>query len=697
MSGNDPADLLQAALGLHAGGRRDRARRLYLDYLARRPGDGVALYAFGVLCLETGDVPEAARRLGQAVRLDPGNADAALALGRAQIEAGDFASALAAFDQAAGIRPDDAHAQNGRGSALLSLGRAEEALAAHRAALALQPGSTDALTGQGNALLALGRFELSADILRQALAQSPDDPGAANSLGAALKALGRLDAAKTAFEAALAGRPDFPEALANLGSTLGEMGHIRQAREAYEKAMRVAPSPALAMRLALLLPPIVESGKQLDGLRDALASGLARLAETKPRIRDPYAEVGETAFYLAYHGRDDLALQRSIAAFYHDACPELAFTAPHCGRRRHDKTRLRLGLVSAFFHNHTIGKLYGGLIEHLDRRRFEVVLFRLPGIDDAQSRELTAAADQAAVLPDSLPRARQILAEAGCDILFYPDIGMHALSYFLAFARLAPVQCVGWGHPLTTGIPNVDYFLSSRDLTPDDSREGFSERLVRFSRLPVRYPRPARPKRSHAPADFGLPENKRIYLCPQSLFKFHPDFDAALGGILQTDPRALIVTIHGKHPHWAQTLRERFAASFEHDPGRIVFLPRLSMEEFTGALAMADTLLDTFHFGGGNTTLEALALGAPVVTLPSGYLRGRISLACYRQMGLGDPVAASTEDYVDKAVRLAGDRDHRAELGRRIEHENHALFDDDGVVREMEDFFEKAYRGEPLF
>jgi predicted O-linked N-acetylglucosamine transferase (SPINDLY family) len=697
MSGNNLADLLQAALGFHTGGRRDRARRLYLDYLARMPDDSVALYAFGVLCLDLGDAPEAARRLAHALRIDPGNADAALALGRAHIERGDFESALAAFDRAAELSPGDADAQNGRGAAFLGLGQAEEALAAHQAALALQPESADALTGQGNALLALGRFEQAVDLLQQALAACPDNPGAANSLGAAFKAQGRLDAAKSAFEAALAARADFPEALANLGSTCSAMGLGRQARETYERAMRCAPSPALAMRLALLMPPIVESARQIDDLRDALAEKLRRLAETRPRIRDPYAEVGETAFYLAYHGRNDLALQQAIAAVYQDACPELTAIAPHCARRRQGKTRLRLGLVSAFFHNHTIGKLYGGLIEHLDRRRFEVVLARLPGIDDAKGRALMAAADQAANLPDSLPRARQKLAEAACDILFYPDIGMHALSYFLAFARLAPVQCVGWGHPLTTGIPNMDYFLSSQSLTPENGSEGFSERLARFPRLPIRYPRPAPLARAYERRDFGLPEKGRIYLCPQSLFKFHPDFDAALSGILQSDPDALIVTIHGKHPLWAETLRARFAASFDHDPARIVFLPRLSMDDFTGALSVADILLDTFHFGGGNTTLEALAQNAPVVTLPSEYLRGRISLACYRQMDLDEPVAASQDEYVEKAVRLAGDRDARAALGRRIEQGSHALFDDDGVVREMEDFFEAAYRGEPLF
>ena len=693
MPGSTPADILQAALGLHAAGHVDRARRLYLDYLAHRPDDAAALCALGLLSLEACDLDAAVKYLDLALSRDGSLADAALALGCAQLKRGDFQSALGAFDRAAGLCPGDADAQNGRGAALLGLGRAEEALAAHGQALAARPDSTDALAGQGNALIALCRFRQAESVLRRALELDPTSPETANSLGVALKALGRLDEAGQAFEAALAARPEFPEALANLGSNLKEMGLAREAEAIYQRAQAMAPGPALALRLALLLPPILESGAQIDGLRQALERDLRDLAGARPRLGDPHAEVGETAFYLAYHGRDDLALQRAVAEVYLQACPELAHTAKHCLHPGRKSGRIRLGLVSAFFCRHTIGKLFGGLVARLDRRRFEVILLRLPGPDDEQGRKLMAAADRAAFLPDSLDRARRMLAEAACDILFYPDIGMHPLSYFLAFARLAPTQCVSFGHPVTTGIPNLDYFISNQTMTPADSGEGFSERLVRFSRLPVVYERPETPVRRYAPVDFGLPEGRRIYLCPQSLFKFHPDFDQALAGILERDPRAMLVTIQGKHPLWETTLRSRFAAAFDHDPGRIAFVPRLTPEDFCGALSMADAVLDTFHFGGGNTTMEALAQNIPVVTLPGSFLRGRISLACYRQMGLTGPVAASAEEYVDLAVRLANDRDYRAEFSQGIERTKGALFDDALALAEFEEFFAAAVRG----
>ena len=99
MPGNHPAVLFQTALRLHAAGRRDQARQLYLEHLAAHPGDSQALFALGVVCLDLGEPAEAARHLEKAGALDPGNADAALGLGRAHYALGDYAKALAIQDK----------------------------------------------------------------------------------------------------------------------------------------------------------------------------------------------------------------------------------------------------------------------------------------------------------------------------------------------------------------------------------------------------------------------------------------------------------------------------------------------------------------------------------------------------------------------------------------------------------------------
>jgi predicted O-linked N-acetylglucosamine transferase (SPINDLY family) len=130
------------------------------------------------------------------------------------------------------------------------------------------------------------------------------------------------------------------------------------------------------------------------------------------------------------------------------------------------------------------------------------------------------------------------------DVLFYPEVGMDPLTYTLAFSRLAPVQCATWGHPVTTGLPAIDYFLSSVDLETEEADGHYTEKLVRLPRLGVCYERPPMP----APAErtsLGLPERGHLYACPQSPFKFHPDFDAILGGIPAPRPEGVLVLAGG--------------------------------------------------------------------------------------------------------------------------------------------------------
>jgi predicted O-linked N-acetylglucosamine transferase (SPINDLY family) len=146
-------------------------------------------------------------------------------------------------------------------------------------------------------------------------------------------------------------------------------------------------------------------------------------------------------------------------------------------------------MVSAYFRLHSIGRLTQEIIARLSRQDFELTVFTVAGHDDEVSRHIAAAAEHLVQLPEGLWDARRRIAEAELDILFYPDLGMDVRTYFLAFARLAPVQCVSWGHPDTTGIPAIDYFISSALAEPDGARAHYSERLYRLATLPTFYKR----------------------------------------------------------------------------------------------------------------------------------------------------------------------------------------------------------------
>jgi predicted O-linked N-acetylglucosamine transferase (SPINDLY family) len=306
--------------------------------------------------------------------------------------------------------------------------------------------------------------------------------------------------------------------------------------------------------------------------------------------------------------------------------------------------------------DHTIGQLNVGIIEQLDKNRFELVVLATGGREDAITERIRKAADRFIAVPHDIPAALDVVAQQQLDVLHYPDFGMAPFTYGLAHSRLAPVQTTTWGHPVTSGLPMIDYFVSCAHGETAESDAHYTEKLVRLPRLNVCLARPQRngPKRSRG--HFRLPDDAHVYACPQMLFKFHPDFDEALAGILRGDERGLVVTIESKYPEWKQLLVDRWSRSMPDVAERIRFLPKMPRTDFMELLACSDVMLDPFPFGGGHTSYEALAIGLPVVTLPGELLRGRLTHAMYRQMGYSELLATDVAEYVRVALSMGVDR-----------------------------------------
>jgi predicted O-linked N-acetylglucosamine transferase (SPINDLY family) len=309
---------------------------------------------------------------------------------------------------------------------------------------------------------------------------------------------------------------------------------------------------------------------------------------------------------------------------------------------------------------------------------------------DELAQGFRSSADRYLELPDQVSEAHRQIRDLTLDVLVFTDVGMDPLTSALAYSRMAPVQCATWGHPVTTGSPAMDWFVSAEALETEGAEDHYTEKLLRLPRLGVCYDRPAPPTDKLNREAFGVDPRAHLYLCPQSLFKLHPEFDPILAGILRADPQGLVLLLEGKYPNWTNSLQERFARRLPDVASRVRFLPRLSRDRFLALNALADVLLDPVHFGGGNTSYEGFALGVPIVTLPSGFSRGRITYALYRQMGLDDGVVDSPEAYVYRAIRLGTDREYRRVVVERINERSHVLFGDTGGIRALEAFFQEV-------
>jgi predicted O-linked N-acetylglucosamine transferase (SPINDLY family) len=306
---------------------------------------------------------------------------------------------------------------------------------------------------------------------------------------------------------------------------------------------------------------------------------------------------------------------------------------------------------------------------------------------DPMAAAIDAAADRAIRIPRELAAARAAIAEAGMHILYYPDLGMDPLTYFLAFARLAPLQVTSWGHPDTTGLDTIDYFLSCDAMEPREAERHYTERLARLPGPTVCIARPARPDRAKTREQLGLPERATLYLCPQSLFKLHPEFDPVLRRILEGDANGRLVLIHGKDRRWAERVLLRLG---EAAARRTIVLPMLSSADYLALLAEGDVMLDPMHYSGGHTTLEALALGLPIVTWPGRFMRARHTHGFYRLIGEEALVAADPDRYVDLALSLGCDPGLRKAARDRLAETSATLYDDRRTIAGIGDFLEAA-------
>lgn len=594
-------------------------------------------------------------------RLEDGTADAEEVFALADaIRAEDPAAAMSYFARCAGLAPNWTAPVIALGELFRGAGRTDDALLAFGRAQEMDPSNADLLVKRGN-LLNEGR----------------DYAGAiADYAGAA------------------ALRPSWYLPELNRGNALAAQGELAAARDAYDLALAKGGPPGIRLRRDLLLPIIPESEATYTAAHESYAVSLEALLAAPPPIENPLTESPASRFYLAYHGRNDVELQRNLAAIYLQSCPGLAWTAPHCRAPTRRPGPRRIAFVSRFLFDHSIGRLCLGLFRGLaDRTDCEVVCFETaPPPSDAVRREIADLVSRTETLPADIGAARERIADGAPDLVFFPEIGMDPLTYFLAFSRLAPVQCTTWGHPMTSGIPAVDYFLSCAAAEADgESADAlYSERLVPLGGLPFSYVRPPRPEPLGKRADFGLDEGATYYFLAQNLFKVHPDMDAPLRAILEGDPDGKLLLLDGHDPSWSEVLRRRFAATLGEYSARVVFLPRQGHEDYMRLLALCDVSLDSFPFCGGNTTYQALAMGTPVVTYPGAFLRGRLSLAIYKHMGVSDFVAATLEEYTEIAVRLGTDPDWRAASAARIAAADALIFDDPVFLKEAGDFLMTA-------
>ncbi len=678
--------------------RPDDALKAYGRVLAVVPGHFGALLGRANVLRASGQLAEAAEAFKAARASDPTRPEPMHGYARVLAQLGQTGDAVALWRTLIDKRPRYVPSWVSLFEAAWADGQPEVARAVLVTARHRQPGVAALHGALGDACVKLGSHADAAGCYREAMRHS-DDLVWLRRLVEALGRLGKFRDAIEVLQAQLATRADVREIHASLGRAYALAGDAESARRHFGEARSLGWHDGVGVNAAIVLPAMLASVEQMQQVRVRQLDEFRQLAQSGLTLADPLAQVGLTNFYLAYHGEDDRPWQEALADLYRRAAPSLAYTARHCQPGAPPRTPgpIRVGFVSSFLCGHTISRLNSGLIEHLDRDRFHVTVIPL-GERDAETARLAGLADAACYPDTAMAASREQIAALELDVLIYTDIGMEATTYFLAYARLAPVQIVTWGHPVTTGIPTVDYFLSDASLEPAGAQDHYTERLINLGTMPCYYLPPMVPDDPASDRErLGFAADDHLYVCPQTLFKLHPAFDAYLVGILDSDPQARLVFIAGpEEATWQQLLCERLAAVSPNAPERLVFVGKCSRMDYLRLLRTADVLLDPIHFGSGNSAYEAVAVGTPVITQPGAFMRGRVMLGCYHAIGVPDCVVADQAAYVAAAVAIAGDPGRRQALSARILANRDRLFCNLQAVRRLEAFMADAVAGKDL-
>ena len=585
--------------------------------------------------------------------------------------------ALAAYRKALDANATNSSARFNMALVLAANGHPRDAIHALDALLANDPADNAAALLRAEQLIVVGDDDAAIASLR-AIADSLDDEQRRRA------SMLFVEAGATPEAMTLAGRvtspPDWKLAFARKLRAFGELDEA-------ERWLVSDDDIRFALPRALGLPSAYASANDVAVTRHRFTEQLHRLIERYPPGRIASERIDADAllwdnFYLAYQGENDTALQRRFGTWWSAALNAAApQPAPKPRRAR------RIACVSSLFHQCTVGSYFASWIEHIAASKWDVVLVNVGDRRDALTQRLSRAAASELSLTGSVRENARALFDVGADIIVYPELGLDHRTAALAAFRLAPVQVCGWGHPVTSGLPTIDAYLSCAAMEPANARDHYTEKLYTLPALGTRYLSPPIPS-ALSRDELGLPASGALYLVPHSLFKLHPDNDAIYSGILGKDPRATLIFFDGVDSGARRITRQRLRSQF-HECGldfaaRTRFLPMRSREAFLQVLLAGDVVLDSLKFSGGNVSLDALHCGIPVVTHPGEFMRGRQTMGMLQQIDGGELNCDSIESMIETAVEVANNIQRRKKLGATLRANLPALTQSDASLRALD-------------
>jgi protein O-GlcNAc transferase len=668
---------------LKESGQIDQAIAAYRRAIETNPTFAEAYSNLANALMDKRQVDEAIPCYRQSLRLAPHNAATHNNLGNALLLAKRHDEAIASFRRAIEIQPTFADAYGNLANALLALGLPSEAIAAYENAIQLSPLTPRFHIDLGNALRDSGRTEDALKSYREAVRLNPTVAGPHNNVGNALADLGQLDEAIAAFRNAIQLDPNLPQIYCNLGNALRDNRQLDGAIAAYRQALRLQPDFAGAFNN---LGTALKDSGDLNGAIESYRRAI--------RLQPDHADAHSNLIYAMLFHSDCTApmiLDESRRWATQHAKPLKHKIQPHANDRDPDR-RLRIGYLSPDFRDHVVGQNLLPLFRAHNHSHFEIFCYFNNVRSDQITEQFRRHADvwhNVSGQPDA--HVAELIRQDRLDILV--DLTLHmARGRLPVFAlKPAPVQVTFAGYPGTTGLDTIDYRLTDPHLDPPGLHDHFySEKSIHLPETFWCYqplvtgihvnPLPA-PTRGHL--TFG---------CLNNFCKVNQQVLQLWAQVLKAIDRSRLIVLcpEGIHRQTMLTALRREGI----DSDRIECVSPCPRRQYLEIYHHIDIGLDTIPYNGHTTSLDALWMGVPVVTLVGNTVVGRAGLSQLTNLGLTELIVHSPEEYIQAVTSLAIDLPHLADLRRtlRSRMETSPIMDAERFARNVENAYRSVWQ-----
>jgi protein O-GlcNAc transferase len=619
-----------------------------------------ALNNLCVLLIEQNRNSEAIALLQQGIRFFPEHTSFHINLGIASSNQNNWKMSLDCFLNAVDLEPINANAHFNVGHAYQNLGQYTEAIACYQKAIQYKSAHFESHNNSGMIFLEAADFNSAKISLDKAFEISPDN-----------------DAVR-----------------ANLSCLAIKTGHLEQAREHYQYiADKYPENDLLKLRAISLCPDLIHSNSEIDLFRAYLSqqvndidlNNIHSSLETLAELTAP------PPYNLQFHGRNDRYIKEQYADIYRTIIRRQYSREDF--KQKQVSGKPKLGFLITSGHEGAFERFIGGIVKRLNYESFEPIIFCGSAILNSFQEKVNCDSLKYVPLPNRLDQAIQVIKEQNLNLLYHWEVGSDSVNYLVPFFKPAQKQIVSMGMPVTTGIKEIDYFLTSRIVEPETHDSHYTENVILGETLMSWQDRREWKNQDNILDELGISGQNHLYLCGHKIQKFNPDFDPVLAQILDRDSNGLILIPGDKTGLFTPQLLERFEKEFPGVCSRFLILPKLNYDQYFSLVSKCDVLLDPLHYGGGLSSYDGFSMNKVIVTLPGEFHRGRYTAAFYHKMELPSFISSTVDKYVNQAVQVGTDKEYRVELESKIKSASPVLFQNQDVVNEYQQVFEKLIHG----